>query len=122
MGLRQYSQWCEQRFVQAKDAEISIAYNQSYFSVGNTISSAMLLSTVEAMADYAGESYLENTIPYLDVPTPHVKISTLYNPNLSYEFYLEPFMIPAILHLLLCCCVAVFSRSRILSFIQRKIG
>lgn len=96
----------EQRFVQAKDAEISIAYNQSYFSVGNTISSAMLLSTVEAMADYAGESYLENTIPYLDVPTPHVKISTLYNPNLSYEFYLEPFMIPAILHLLLCCCVA----------------
>ncbi|PZO94171.1 MAG: multidrug ABC transporter permease, partial [Acinetobacter johnsonii] len=80
--------------------------NQSYFSVGNTISSAMLLSTVEAMADYAGESYLENTIPYLDVPTPHVKISTLYNPNLSYEFYLEPFMIPAILHLLLCCCVA----------------
>lgn len=96
----------EQRFVQAKDAEISIAYNQSYFSVGNTISSAMLLSTVEAMADYAGESYLKNTIPYLDVPTPHVKISTLYNPNLSYEFYLEPFMIPAILHLLLCCCVA----------------
>ena len=33
----------EQRLVQAKDAQISIAYNQSYFSVGNSISSAMLL-------------------------------------------------------------------------------
>ncbi len=96
----------EQRLVQAKDAEISIAFNQSYFSVGNSISSAMLLSTVEAMADFTGQNYLENKIPYLDAPTPNVKISPLYNPGLSYEFYLEPFMIPAILHLLLCCCVA----------------
>ena len=96
----------EQRLVQAKDAEISIAFNQSYFSVGNSISSAMLLSTVEAMADFTGQNYLQNKIPYVDAPTPNVKISPLYNPGLSYEFYLEPFMIPAILHLLLCCCVA----------------
>ena len=96
----------EQRLVQAKDAEISIAYNQSYFSVGNSISSAMLLSTLQAMADFSGQQYLENTIPYLDAPTPNVKISPLYNPGLNYEFYLEPYMIPAILHLLLCCCVA----------------
>ena len=96
----------EQRLVQAKDAEISIAFNQSYFSVGNSISSAMMLSTVEAMADFTGQNYLQNKIPYLDAPTPNVKISPLYNPGLSYEFYLEPFMIPAILHLLLCCCVA----------------
>lgn len=96
----------EQRLVQAKDAEISIVFNQSYFSVGNSISSAMLLSTVEAMADFTGQNYLQNKIPYVDAPTPNVKISPLYNPGLSYEFYLEPFMIPAILHLLLCCCVA----------------
>ncbi|UUS58554.1 MULTISPECIES: ABC transporter permease [unclassified Acinetobacter] len=96
----------EQRLVQAKDAEISIAYNQSYFSVGNSISSAMLLSTLQAMADFSGHHYLQNTIPYLDAPTPNVKISPLYNPGLNYEFYLEPYMIPAILHLLLCCCVA----------------
>lgn len=96
----------EQRLVQAKDAEISIAFNQSYFSVGNSISSAMLVSTLEAIADFTGHNYLENKIPYLAAPTPNVKISPLYNPGLSYEFYLEPFMIPAILHLLLCCCVA----------------
>ena len=96
----------EQRLVQAKDAQISIAYNQSYFSVGNSISSAMLLSTLQAMADFTGNHYFENNIPYLDAPTPNVKISPLYNPGLNYEFYLEPYMIPAILHLLLCCCVA----------------
>lgn len=96
----------EQRLVNAQDAQISIAFNQSFFSVGNTISSAMLLGTFSGMADFAGESYLGNLLPYLSMPTPNVKISTLYNPNLSYEFYLEPFVIPAILHLLLCCCVA----------------
>ena len=96
----------EQRLVQAQDAEISIAFNQSYFSVGNAISSAMLLSTLEATIDFTRQNYLANSIPYLDIPTPNVKISPLYNPSLSYEFYLEPFMIPAILHLLLCCCVA----------------
>jgi ABC-2 type transport system permease protein len=96
----------EQRLVQAQDAEISIAFNQSYFSVGNAISSAMLLNTLEATIDFTRQNYLANSLPYLDIPTPNVKISPLYNPSLSYEFYLEPFMIPAILHLLLCCCVA----------------
>lgn len=96
----------EQRLVQAQDAQISIAYNQSFFSIGNTISSAMLMSTLNGMADYTGQSYLSNVIPYLDVPTPNIKISTLYNPNMSYELFLEPFMVPAVLHLLLCCCVA----------------
>ena len=96
----------ERRLVQAQDAQISIAYNQSFFSIGNTISSAMLMSTLNGMADYTGQSYLSNVIPYLDVPTPNIKISTLYNPNMSYELFLEPFMVPAVLHLLLCCCVA----------------
>lgn len=96
----------EQRLVQAQDAGISIAFNQSYFSIGNTISSAMLVSTLQGVADFSKNTYLANTLPYANVPTASIKISPLYNPDLSYEFYLEPFMIPAILHLLLCCCVA----------------
>ncbi len=96
----------EQRLVKAQDAEISIAFNQSYFSIGNTISSAMLLSTLQALAEFTGKQYLGNTLPYLDAPTPNIKISPLYNPQLNYELYLEPYMVPAILHLLLCCCVA----------------
>lgn len=96
----------EQRLVQAQDTNISIAYNQSYFSIGNTISAAMLTSTLEAIYSFGEQQYLANRIPYVDLATPNVKISPLYNPQLSYELYLEPYMIPAILHLLLCCCVA----------------
>lgn len=96
----------EQRLVQAQDAQISIAFNQSYFSIGNSISSAMSKSTFEAITEFAQHSHFENLIPYAEITTAHVKISPLFNPNLSYELYLEPFLIPAILHLLLCCCVA----------------
>jgi ABC-2 type transport system permease protein len=115
----------EQRLVQAQDAQISIAYNQSFFSIGNTISSAMLISTLNGMADYMGNRYFANVLPYLDVPTPHIKISTLYNPNMSYELFLEPFMVPAVLHLLLCCCVAFaigqeFKRKTLTEWVNSK--
>ncbi|KAA8733315.1 ABC transporter permease [Acinetobacter qingfengensis] len=104
----------ENRLVNAQDAQISIAYNQSFFSIGNTISSAMMTSAIGGMAEFGGENYLEQTIPYLNIPTPHIKISVLYNPDMSYEFYLEPFVVMAVLHLLLCCCVA-FSTGQLLT-------
>lgn len=96
----------EQRLVRAQDSEINMAYNQSYFSIGDMISSAMLTTTLQAMADYVKSEYLINEIPHINVPTPHVKMSLLFNPNFNYEFYLEPYVIPAIFHLLLSCCVA----------------
>ncbi|MCG2921719.1 hypothetical protein KZ305_26920, partial [Escherichia coli] len=82
----------EQRLVNAQDAQISVAFNQSFFSIGNTISSAMLISTLNAMGEFGSEHYFSALLPAIDLPTPHVKVSTLYNPSLSYEFYLEPFM------------------------------
>ncbi len=105
----------EQRLVHAEDAQIGIFFNQSYFSVGNSISSAMFVSSLEGIQDYMRQHYLVRHIPELELPTATVKISPLYNPDLNYEFYLEPYIIPAILHLLLCCCVA-FSVGQELKF------
>ena len=105
----------EQRLVHAEDAQIGIFFNQSYFSVGNSISSAMFVSSLEGIQDYMRQHYLVRHIPKLELPTATVKISPLYNPDLNYEFYLKPYMIPAILHLLLCCCVA-FSVGQELKF------
>ena len=105
----------EQRLVHAEDAQIGIFFNQSYFSVGNSISSAMFVSSLEGIQDYMRHHYLVRHLPELELPTATVKISPLYNPDLNYEFYLEPYMIPAILHLLLCCCVA-FSVGQELKF------
>ncbi|MFT4019892.1 MAG: ABC transporter permease [Acinetobacter sp.] len=96
----------EQRLSRAEDAQINIFYNQSFYSIGSSISTAMSSSTIQAALDFLSQDHLGNMIPYANFPTPHLKISPLYNPNMSYEFFLEPFVIPAVLHLLLCCVVA----------------
>lgn len=105
----------EQRLVKGEDAQIGIFYNQSFYSIGNSISGAMQLATYQATANFLGEDYLQNLLPYLGTPTPHLKLSVLYNPDMNYEFFLEPFVIPAMLHLLLCCTVA-FSVGQELKF------
>ncbi|SDC05938.1 ABC transporter permease [Acinetobacter boissieri] len=96
----------QKRLVQGQDAQIAIAYNQSFFSIGNTISSAMLKSTAEATADFLAKNHFQNNIPYLDISTPHINVSPLFNPTLNYELFLEPFLIPALLHLIICCSIA----------------
>ena len=96
----------EAKLTALQDPSIGIAYNQSYFSIGNSISSAMQRSTIEAMADFVRNGYLRQNIPALQGPMPGIKLSALYNPDMSYELFLEPFVVPAVLHLLLCCCVA----------------
>lgn len=96
----------EKRLVRLQDAEINMAYNQSYFSIGGVISLAMLTSTLQAMANYVKSDYLSNDLIQLNLPTANVKLSLLFNPNFNYEFYLEPYVIPSIFHLLLSCCVA----------------
>ena len=52
----------EQRFVQAKDAEISIAYNQSYFSGVTPFHQLCYSAQLEPWQTMLVESYLENTI------------------------------------------------------------
>ena len=96
----------EAKLTALQDPSIGIAYNQSYFSIGNSISSAMQRSTIEAMADFVRNGHLRQNIPALQGPMPGIKLSALYNPDMSYELFLEPFVVPAVLHLLLCCCVA----------------
>ena len=122
-GFVSIPEGAERRLVKAQDAQISIAYNQSFFSIGNTISSAMMISTLSGISDYLGQNHFANVIPALEMPTPHIKISTLYNPAMSYELFLEPFMVPAVLHLLLCCCVAFaigqeFKRNTLVAWIN----
>ena len=107
----------EQRLTRGQDSEINMAYNQSYYSIGDMLSSAMLTSTLQATANYLGTEFFVNDIPHFNIPTPNIKMSLLFNPNFNYEFYLEPYVIPAIFHLLLACCVA-FSVGQ--EFKQRK--
>ena len=96
----------ENRLVRGEDAHIHIAYNQSFFSIGSAVSSALSGSAKGGIGDFIKEHHLTQLLPHLPTNTPHIKMSVLFNPNLSYELFLEPFLVPAVLHLLLCCLVA----------------
>lgn len=92
----------EKKLISGEDPQLAILYNQSFFSIGNSISSAMktatLQSALETLKHYHQTAYVKLELPQL-------KVSVLYNPTLNYEFFLEPLLIPALLHLLLCCTV-----------------
>ncbi len=110
----------EQRLVKAQDAQIAVIYNQSYFSIGSAISSAMTSTITTAILSYLTENHYQQLIPKLNGHAlPSIKISTLFNPDMSYEFYLEPLLLPAMLHLMLCCCVA-FSIGR--EFLENSVS
>lgn len=96
----------QNRLVRGENTGIHIAYNQSFFSIGSAISSALSKSTKGGIAKFIQTKHLTGVLPHLSGNMPHVKISVLFNPNLSYEFFLEPFLVAAVLHLLLCCLVA----------------
>lgn len=93
------------RLVRGEDANIHIASNQSFFSIGTGVSSGLTGSAKSAIKDFLQEHFANN-LPHVSTNVPHIKTSLLFNPNLSYELFLAPFIVPAVLHLLLCCLIA----------------
>lgn len=91
--------------VRGEDTGIDIVYNQSFFSIGSGVSSALSSSAKAGVGDFIKTQHLSHLLPHAN-HLPHIKISVLFNPNLSYELFLEPMLVPAVLHLLLCCLVA----------------
>ena len=77
----------QNRLVRGENTGIHIAYNQSFFSIGSAISSALSKSTKGGIAKFIQTKHLTGVLPHLSGNMPHVKISVLFNPNLSYEFF-----------------------------------
>ena len=79
----------QNHLVRGENTGIHIAYNQSFFSIGSAISSALSKSTKGGIAKFIQTKHLTGVLPHLSGNMPHVKISVLLNPNLSYEFFLR---------------------------------
>lgn len=96
----------QHRLTQGTDTGIYVAYNQSFYSTGNSIGTAAAASVRQASIHHLLHEQARTNLPYAHLRMPSVHLSVLFNPTMSYELFLEPFVIMASLHLLLCCLVA----------------
>lgn len=87
--------------------QIATYYNEAFFSIASTVSSGMSSAINAATATQREELIRRLGIPPIEFNMPVIQVTALYNPQLSYELFLGPFAITAILHLLVACCVAV---------------
>ena len=101
--------------------DIASYYNESFLSVASTVSSAISSAVTAAVAEQAKELALHAGLPPLKIQLPSIAVTPLYNPQLSYELFLEPFAVTAILHLLLSC-VMVMAFGRELNQTKAWVG
>ena len=87
--------------------EIASYFNEAFFSIASTVSGGISSAVNAATRKQQQELIRQLGMPPIEFNMPVIQVTALYNPQLSYELFLEPFAVTAILHLLVACCVAV---------------
>ncbi|RYY78516.1 MAG: ABC transporter permease [Moraxellaceae bacterium] len=89
-----------------RSPEIASYFNEAFFSIASTVSGGVNSAVSASTREQQQALIRQLGVPPLDFTLPTIQVTALYNPQLSYELFLEPFAVTAILHLLLACAVA----------------
>lgn len=96
----------QKRLSRSKSAQIVSYYNEAFYSVAGTVTAGINSAVSPAIAEFQRRQFHQAGLPVVELAHPSIQVAPLYNAQLSYELFLEPFAVTAILHLLLACCVA----------------
>ncbi|ONG38986.1 hypothetical protein BKE30_10460 [Alkanindiges hydrocarboniclasticus] len=89
-----------------RSPEIASYFNEAFFSIASTVAGGVNSAVSAATREQQHTLIRQLGVPPIEFNLPTIQVTALYNPQLSYELFLEPFAVTAILHLLLACCVA----------------
>lgn len=89
-----------------RSPEIASYVNEAFFSIASTVAGGINSAVSAATREQQQALIRQLGVPPIEFNLPTIQVTALYNPQLSYELFLEPFAVTAILHLLLACCVA----------------
>lgn len=90
---------------------IHILFNASFLTIGSSAANG-IGSAVEAVVAERGLDVLHaRGLPAIRIDPPRVQATVLFNPQTSFEWYLQALIHPAVLHLL-TACVAVMAIGR----------
>lgn len=94
------------RLQRGQEAGVTHFYNESFYSIAGAIESGVTAAVRTGVNEFRLEAAHRRGLPSIRAEGPGLKIVPLYNPQTSYELFLEPLAVMAILHLLLACAAA----------------
>jgi len=90
---------------------IHIFYNASFLTIGASAASGISTAVQAVIAERGLEALRARGLPAVRFNPPAVQATVLFNPQTSFEWYLQALIQPAVLHLL-TACVAVMAMGR----------
>jgi len=90
---------------------IQIFYNASFLTIGSSAASGIQSAVSAVLAERGLDAARARGLPAIRIRPPIVQATVLFNPQTSFEWYLQALIHPAVLHLL-TGCVAVMAMGR----------
>ncbi len=94
-----------------RSAPVQIAYNATYLSVGSVLERDISRAVTGVVAQQAIAAAERRGLQLSDASLPQVQIHVLFNPEASFEWYLQALVQPAMLHLM-AACLGVYAVAR----------
>lgn len=88
-------------------ASVLVYRNSSYFSLGALASRGIGEAVAGLNAQLLPQRLRDRNLPAVRIQMPRVQPTVLFNPQLSYEWFLEALLQPGILHVLMSCVIVV---------------
>ncbi|MGH6782637.1 MAG: ABC transporter permease, partial [Sphingomonadaceae bacterium] len=90
---------------------IHIFYNASFLTIGASAANGIEAAVQSVIAERGLAALRARGLPAIRITPPTVQATVLFNPQTSFEWYLQALIQPAVLHLL-AACVAVMALGR----------
>lgn len=95
----------EREVLAGREATVFVYDNAAFYSLG-ALSALGATSAIQALTpEIAPELARTRGIPLARISVPNVQSTVLFNPQLSYEWFLESLLQPGVLHLMMSCAV-----------------
>jgi ABC-2 type transport system permease protein len=97
----------EREILAGRKATVFVYQNAAFYSLGAMSALGASEAIAALAADMAPRLAQGRGLPLPHLAAPHVQSTVLYNPQLSYEWFLEALLQPGVLHLMMSCVIVM---------------
>lgn len=97
----------EREILAGRQSVIFVYENAAFYSLGTLAALGASEAIAGLTAELTPEIARTRNIPFARLTAPRVQSTVLFNPQLSYEWFLEALLQPGVLHLMMSCVVVM---------------